>query len=233
MELTDRIKNKSYSKSLDSHLWKTYQEFLCLAVLKYVFGNEFQHLRHDDAPDLQDQDNKIGIEVTQAIEPKDAQTSGEHIRFFESDDKSVRVKSRGKIEANGGMLFENGVLVMSPKTAEETKNTIINAYTRKSAMINEYKKNGFQTLGLCIYHQVHLSSEIQKQCFAWLKEVRQLEKDQFDFAFIVHFMGVMRFDFAKGEMKSYEIEEDVMDNLGVLARMTVEGEVKEDDPIWL
>lgn len=233
MELTDRIKNRSYSKSLDSHLWKIYQEFLCLAILKYVYGDKYQSFHHADAPDLQDQNNGIGIEVTQAIEPKDAQTSGEHIRFFESNDKSIRAKSRGKIEANGGMLFENGVLVMSPKTVEETKNTIINAYTSKSAMINEYKKNGFQTLGLCIFHQEHLSTEIQKQCFLWLTEARQSVKDQFDFAFIVHFMGVMRFDFAKGEMKNYEIDEDVMDNLGVLARMTVEGEVKEDDPIWL
>ena len=233
MELTDRIKNRSYSKSLDSHLWKTYQEFLCLAVLKYVFGNEFQSFHHADAPDLQDQNNRVGIEVTQAIEPKDAQTSGEHIRFFESDNKNVRAKSRSKIESNGGMLFENGVLVTKTKTAKEIEDTIVGAYTRKCAMIPEYQKNGFHTLGLCIYHQEHLSSDIQKQCFSWLKDARNESTPQYNFAIIVHFMGVMIFDFIIGEMKSYEIEEDVMDTLGVLARMTAEGEVKEDDPVWL
>ena len=233
MELTDKIKNKSYDKSLDSHLWKTYQEFLCLAVLKYVFGNEFQSFHHADAPDLQDQDNKIGIEVTQAVEPKDAQTSGEHIRFFESDNKNIRAKSRSKIESNGGMLFENGVLVLDSKTAKETRSTIVSAYTHKCTLLPEYQKNGFQTLGLCIYHQEHLSTEIQKQCFSWLKDARNESVQQYDFVIIVHFMGVMIFDFAKGEMKSYEIEEDVMDTLGVLARMTAEGEVKEDDPVWL
>ena len=233
MELTDRIKNKSYDKSIDSHLLKTYQEFLCLAVLKYVCGDEYQSFHHADAPDLQDQNNKIGIEVTQAIEPKDAQTAGEHIRFFESDDKNIRAKSRSKIEANGGMLFENGALVLKPKSREQIRNVIVNSYTDKCTMIPEYQKNGFHTLGLCIYHQEHLSVEIQKQCFSWLKDARNESTPQYDFAIIVHFMGVMIFDFAKGEMKSYEIEEDVMDTLGVLARMTAEGEVKEDDPVWL
>lgn len=233
MELTEKIKNKSYNKSIDSHLLKTYQEYLCLAVLKYACGGEYQSFHHADAPDLQDQNNRVGIEVTQAIEPKDAQTSGEHIRFFESSDKNIRAKSRSKIESNGGMLFENGVLITKTKTAKEIEDTIVGAYTRKCAMIPEYKKNGFQTLGLCIYNQEHLSSDIQKQCFSWLKDAQNESIPQYDFAIIVHFMGVMIFDFNKAEIKSYEIEEDVMDTLGVLARMTAEGEVKEDDPIWL
>ncbi|MDE5716601.1 MAG: hypothetical protein K2I53_03095 [Lachnospiraceae bacterium] len=74
---TDRIKNKQFAMPIKSELLKHSQEYRALAILRYLFPNRFEKMVTGEAPDLQDNENDIGIEVTVAVEKRDMQVSRE------------------------------------------------------------------------------------------------------------------------------------------------------------
>ena len=44
MELTDVIRNKHFDYILDTHLWKTSDEYTALAALKFCYGEKYKDL---------------------------------------------------------------------------------------------------------------------------------------------------------------------------------------------
>ena len=65
-----------FDKPLSRRKHKDYNEELALLILKQYFPGQFSNLTKKDAPDLQDINGRIGIEVVEAIEMKKAEIDG-------------------------------------------------------------------------------------------------------------------------------------------------------------
>ena len=61
---TNLVKVKAYTDAIKPSLLKHSQEYRVLATLRYLYPIKFDKMVPGEAPDLQDYENGIGIEVT-------------------------------------------------------------------------------------------------------------------------------------------------------------------------
>lgn len=233
MELNDRIRNRHFGYVLDSHFWKTSNEYTALACLKYCFGEKYRRLRKAEAPDLQDAENSVAIEVTDSVTPNDAQIIGEFTKLSQVSTEEQKEKCRKKIIQNGARLLSDGMIAGKSRGPETEKREIINAFVQKLSKISKYRKMGFANIGLLIYHEKPAFSETLDNFPQWLIDAQKDCADKYDFVYILHVEGLLFYDFANREKSEIIIPHEDKYALGNLGRMAAEGEVKDDDPIWL
>lgn len=233
MELNDRIRNRHFGYVLDSHFWKTSNEYTALACLKYCFGEKYRRLRKAEAPDLQDAENSVAIEVTDSVTPNDAQIIGEFTKLSQVSTEEQKEKCRKKIIQNGARLLSDGMIAGKSRGPETEKREIINAFVQKLSKISKYRKMGFANIGLLIYHEKPAFSETLDNFPQWLIDAQKDCADKYDFVYILHVEGLLFYDFANREKSEIIIPHEDRLALGNLGRMAAEGEVKDNDPIWL
>lgn len=233
MELNDEIRNRDFDDVLDSHLWKTSNEYTALACLKYCFREKYRHLRKAEAPDLQDIESSVAIEVTDSVTPNDAQIIGEFTKLSQVNSEKQKEKCREKIIQNGACLLSDGMMAWQSRGPETEKREIINAFVQKLSKISKYRKMGFANIGLLIYHEKPAFSETIDNFPQWLIDAQKDWADKYDFVYILHVEGLLFYDFANREKSEIIIPHEDKYALGNLGRMAAEGEVKDDDPIWL
>ena len=222
MELNDRIRNRHFGCVLDSHFWKTSNEYTALACLKYCFGEKYRHLRKAEAPDLQDAEHSVAIEVTDSVTPNDAQTIGEFTKLSQVNSEKQKEKCREKISRNGARLLGDGMIAWKSRGTETERQEII-----------KYRKMGFANIGLLIYHEKPAFPETIDNFPEWLIDAQKDCADKYDFVYILHVEGLLFYDFANREKSEIIIPHEDRLALGNLGRMAAEGEVKDDDPITL
>ena len=233
MELNDEIRNKHFDDILDSHLWKTSNEYTALASLKYCFGEKYRYLRKAEAPDLQDAENSVAIEVTDSVTPNDAQIIGEFTKLSQVITEEQKEKCRKKIIQNGACLLSDGMIAGKSRGPETERHEIINAFVQKLSKLSRYRKMGFANIGLLIYHEKPVFPETIDNFPKWLADAQKDCADKYNFVYILHVDGLLFYDFASGEKIEIIIPHEDSFALGNLGRMAAEGEVKDDDPIWL
>ena len=233
MELNDRIRNRHFGCVLDSHFWKTSNEYTALACLKYCFGEKYRHLRKAEAPDLQDAEHSVAIEVTDSVTPNDAQTIGEFTKLSQVNSEKQKEKCREKISRNGARLLGDGMIAWKSRGTETERHEIINAFVQKLSKISKYRKMGFANIGLLIYHEKPAFPETIDNFPEWLIDAQKDCADKYDFVYILHVEGLLFYDFANREKSEIIIPHEDRLALGNLGRMAAEGEVKDDGPIWL
>lgn len=233
MELNDEIRNRDFDDVLDSHLWKTSNEYTALACLKYCFREKYRHLRKAEAPDLQDIESSVAIEVTDSVTPNDAQIIGEFTKLSQVNSEKQKEKCREKIIQNGACLLSDGMMAWQSRGPVTEKREIINAFVQKLSKISKYRKMGFANIGLLIYHEKPAFSETIDNFPQWLIDAQKDWADKYDFVYILHVEGLLFYDFANREKSEIIIPHEDKYALGNLGRMAAEGEVKDNDPIWL
>lgn len=240
MELTDRIRNKWFDEPLDTQLWKTYYEYTALATLRFCYGDMYQHLHHADAPDLQDLVHSVGIEVVNSISAAEAQAEGEMLKYPTLRTEKQKAKSKKKIEEYMDDFDEYGTLYPDRFLGHEWKE-MTSAFQHKLKKVAKYQENGFEKLGLLIYHPQFIFPETEEKFAAWLVDAAKdsdAQDAQFDFVYILPQYsrcnsGILYYDFISGEAGSVKVSHEDMRALHTLGRMTAEGEIKEDDPEWI
>ena len=232
MELTDDIRKKRFSSPLDSHMLKTANEYTCLAALKYFYNEKYKHLKHSDAPDLQDVVNNIAIEITDSITPQDAQTIGEFSRLIHTGNEKVKVKCRQKITANGAKLQGDGFMIWKPRSDTDEKEALVQAIQCKLKKINDYHQKGFRKLGLMIYHERPLLMLTKENIESFFIEMQKEHKEKFDFIYVLSIYELLYYNCITKEKELFEISSEDRRSFGNIGRMAAEGEIKDDDPIW-
>ena len=223
MNFTSRVINKWYTVPLKSELMKKSMEYKALGVLKYCFGETYHSLRAADRPDLQMQ--KVGIEVTEAINFKEAQALGEFTKM------RVQGTIDGKREINGYTIDKNSITWL-PKQIEDEQECITKAFERKLKKIPSYRQSGFDKVGLFIVYGEPLFPDTPIQCFEWLQKSQKDSCDAFNFAYLLAAETLGVFDFDANQSNWLNIERNDMDSIKKLARMTAEGEISEEDVEW-
>lgn len=72
---TELVKKKEFSTSINSGIQKHSQEYKVLAILRYLYPQKFLTMINGEAPDLQDNENGVGIEVVSAAQENDMRAS--------------------------------------------------------------------------------------------------------------------------------------------------------------
>lgn len=89
---TDKIKNKKFIEPIKSEPQKHSQEYRVLATLRYLYPNRFENMVTDESPDLQDNKNGVGIEVTIAVDFRDMRASREFANLQQNNGNTEKYK---------------------------------------------------------------------------------------------------------------------------------------------
>ena len=227
MNLRDDIRYYEVTSALPTELMKTAREYKALAILKYSFPERFSKLYKSEAPDLQESDGSLAVEVTWGGSQRDEQISGESLKYSHAMTKAEKERILQKIRKIGGNRDE--ISTSYPVgTSEGDKKNVIRAFKKKLKKVDKYRQS-FQRMGLAILMDIPLFLFDDPQWGKWLSDING---DSFDFVALIHWSGVDLYDFKTGEYLNQRISREDMDALKRLGRMAAEGIIKDDDPVW-
>lgn len=212
---------RMFDKPLPRRKQTDYNEELALLILKKCFPSHFSNVIKKDAPDLQDRDGKIGIEVVEALDENKAEIDG----VFSSqriDNSSISYeKCREIIEKNGGELDEFGI-TYPVTTSTYEKKIIQEAIRKKIKKYNEYKEEGFEELSLFVlFHEPIISvelDELQKYFCEPFIGVSETYKKLF---FLSTWLLIV-YDISEDKMEIIKIDKEEYDDLLYQARINIE-----------
>lgn len=220
--------------AIQSELVKQSQEFRVLATLRYLFPNRFDYMIKGERPDLQDIASGTGIEVTIAAKDKDMQAARVFTENCENHRSSKAIYGKKAIENNGYSIIQNQygkVLTVPTGTLEGEKRVFQDCIHRKLLKASEYRR-GFPKLGLAVLLTEIPTTEAERSFGDWVYDVLPSKEAAFDFVYIIserfcHYYNIlMPYRLRKAITK----EETLL--LGKVARMTAEGELTLDSPVW-
>lgn len=227
MHLRDEIRNYKVTTALSPELIKTSREYKALAVLKYSFPERFSKLQKSEAPDLQEPDGELAVEVTWGGSPRDALISGESVKYSHAKTKAEKERIRRKIRKNGGDRDDISTSYPVGTSGGDKKN-VIEAFRKKLKKVDNYRQS-FLRIGLAIIIDIPLFLIDDSDWGNWLSDINN---DRFEFVALIHWSGVDIYDFKTGEYSKQRISREDMDALKRLGRMAAEGKIKDDDPVW-
>ena len=139
---------------LPKHTKLDWEECYAKVVLEDMYKNEFTGLEIKDKPDLQDEDNSIGIECTVAIDKKSQEAENLYIDLINDKVKNPD-KCKVRINQLGGkvteyMLFQSGT---------NSSTNILNAVKIKLKKLNGDKYKIFKNNYLLIRDSIYIREE--------------------------------------------------------------------------
>ncbi len=87
---TNLVKVKAYTDAIKPSLLKHSQEYRVLATLRYLYPIKFDKMVPGEAPDLQDYENGIGIEVTIAVNENDMRASRAFSELYQGEQNNTK-----------------------------------------------------------------------------------------------------------------------------------------------
>ena len=87
---TNLVKVKAYTDAIKPSLLKHSQEYRVLSTLRYLYPIKFDKMVPGEAPDLQDYENGIGIEVTIAVNENDMRASRAFSELYQGEQNNTK-----------------------------------------------------------------------------------------------------------------------------------------------
>lgn len=226
------------NKPLLGHTKVDYYECLAKLILEKLFLNEFGSLEILDKPDLQDDKNSIGVEVTRAIdkeqEKKESLYAKIESRKRQNGDGTIEkinnsYKSRS-VYVNGEEIrepnrYNDGILVGIPDS--DDFNRIFERFSDKIKKLNDdgYKK--YIKNYLFVYSDILANQQMINQAISKMNTIQSKYKLWFQKVFVnvPHYIYILNLESKKGEsmdIKSVQVE------LAERARnMVIQGEISK------
>ncbi len=150
--------------------------------------------------------------------------AAESIKYSLAKTDEKRQRSLQKIRNYGGERNEFS-LNYAVGSAEKDETDILNIFRKKLEKADRYRKS-FNNLGLVITTDIPL-------CISyWVNKLSVSNEGKYDFVVLMHFSGIDLYDFESQTHTRRSIDSNDKDALGKLARMTTEGIIKDEDPVW-
>lgn len=231
---TDLVKGKKFSSPINSGIQKHSQEYKVLAILRYLYPQKFSTMINGEAPDLQDSENGVGIEVVSAAQQDDMRASRAFSELHQT--KGVNdEKNEERIRASGYKFVPvqgNIVGISTTGTSDGEKMLVQKIVLKKAEKIQQYKKN-FRKVGLAILFSETPTSYTEDHCLEWVTEVLNQFQDSFDFVYVLSHRFCIYYEIQKKISEKRCFTENVYESLSTIARMTAEGELSLTDLEWL
>ncbi len=138
---SELIKNKRFEEAISDELVKVSQEYRVLAVLRYIFPSKHEQMKHGDKPDLQDKINRIGIEVTAAVQENDMKANRTFVEMGKNSSDSQRFATKKITECGYEINSTIGLMSISKYgTSDSEKTCLHNAIINKCKKLTNIKK---------------------------------------------------------------------------------------------
>lgn len=226
MKKYNSVSNYRLSEPLKFELYKKYDEVLSLLILRMVFYPNYELFILSDAPDIIRNDGKIGIEVTRAVEEKDAATESAFIKINYCFDEE-RLDTWKEIIEKNGAVYDNGILFHESRDEQRFLEPFKEVVKKKIAKYGKYMKKGIEKIGLMIYFERPIISGHSK---TWVKVYEEMTHDKktYDFVFFLYYYGLDVYDSNNKTFKSYDIDQDDFQYLSIMATMIVTNKLSLD-----
>lgn len=228
------VKNKKFNGAIEPALLKHSQEYNVLGILRYLYPQKYNTMVLGEAPDLQDKEHSTGIEVTVAVSENDMKASRAFSQLLEKNDET-RKRYMNKIEESGYKLTSiegNAVSIHTTGTSNGEKTLFQKAIRKKFEKSSNYRKN-FKNLGLAVVFTENPTSEAERSCIAWTREVFQNAQESFDFVYILAHRFCFYYDTHTDSCEKRIISRNDSYAIKTIARMTAEGELSLESDEWL
>ena len=231
MLITKEIRNITILdfSPLSSEQVKHYQEFFALAVLRYTNPDKYNGFDKTDAPDLQSADRKCGVEVTIATSEYEAAISGDFVKYRLTKDDARRSVLEQKIERNGGKI-ENFGLSYPVMTGTMEYQIVRDSVLQKNKKLPKYKSGGFENIELFVYYGGVFGPWAEETIRNLFEETRQ---DQtYDTVYLCSSCVLIAYEYSNKYLRIIPIPREDYEALGRIARMTVDGDLDLNSPVW-
>lgn len=119
--------------------------------MRYLYPAKFDKMVTGEAPDLQDCENGIGIEVTAAVSENDMRASRAFSELYQGEPKDI--EKRKKIIESSGYTFvplvDNKDVISTSGTADGEKYFFQESIRKKTKKLEQYHAN-YKETGLAI-----------------------------------------------------------------------------------
>lgn len=180
IEIPDEVKDIVYTTPLDSEKMKYYTEAFAWLALQYCF-DEYKDLQLSDAPDLQDINSMIGVEVTEVAIPSTKIVDGNWLHYRKTGEEKYKIKA----ERFGGKI-DNISCSYPPTTSIDELECIEKILKKKIKKIQSYRNKGFHTIGLVfVLNEIPLPDTALR----WgevVKKVQSQSSEKFDMLFFFY-----------------------------------------------
>ena len=229
---TDLIKNKKFNGAISNDIVNVSQEYRVLAILRYLFPDKYEQMKKREKPDLQDEINHIGIEVTSAVQENDMKANRAFAELDKTSNKN-RKNNIKKISESGYEIHNtNGILSISKcESTDLEKDCLQNAIFKKCGKYDTYKKN-FKTIGLAVLLPEIPTSYAEDHIIDWIKEIHSSMKTSFDIIYVISSRFCIICDIKNDYMDKKCLKNMENELLCKIARMTAEGELTLDSIEW-
>lgn len=197
------------NKPLPDHTIVDYYECLAKLILEKMFPNEFENLEILDKPDLQDDKNGIGVEVTIARN-KDQEENESLYAKIESGQVRNRDKAIEKINNSSKLyaMYVDGILVGISDNDDFER--IFESFSEKIKKLNDdgYKK--YMENYLFVYSDICANQQMLNQAISKMNNIQSKHKIKFQKVFVCvpQYMYILNLENKKGEsmdIKSFQI----------------------------
>lgn len=229
MLITDELREIQWydmKGPLDSERRKLIDEYFALAVLRYCYPAKYCDFYKADGPDIQSNDGKSGVEVTRATDKTIASIEGNYANSRLCGNETKKQKYMKKCE-KAGASFDSIGMTYPVQTGKQDEDAIRNVIKKKLKMLESYCKKGFERMELFIrFAGIPLFDN--KQTFVDLLSAAH----GYETVYFTAPSCLMAYRFSDGSFTSIKILREDYEALGLVARLTVDGKIKPDSPIW-
>lgn len=234
---TDRVINKmnmGFPSPTSPQSRKTSQEYQVLAILRYLYSEEFKTAVKGESPDLQDSAGGFGMEVVCAASEKDFEASDAYLHLC-SEDGEINMKVMETIDrcgySIGNQPFGEWTLTSVGTADDKEKNIFQNAIRQKTNKLSKYKSS-FERIGLAIYLPDSPTTVVEENAVEWITEICAETPVTFDNIFVITHRYCIRYDAREKRSEKKLLTNDEVSKLRVIGRMTAENELTLADIEW-
>lgn len=228
---TRRVIEKEFNGRIDSQLLKTSQECRALATLRYIFPNQFNPVMLAEAPDLQDQERNIGVEVTAAVKKNDMKAASAFCEYIKTDDIKRKELLLKQIDESSSSVISvsNSIEAMMSGGGQNEEAIYKEALRRKKEKAEEYKQVVKQLFLVVIFLEIP-SRETEACLEQWTMDV--ITEKEFDGVYVISERFCIHIDLLVENVTKYSIKKEENELIRKIGRMTAEGEIKLSVEEW-
>lgn len=230
---TVRVENYKIKSAIKPNLLKHSREYRTLATLRYLFPDDYNEMTCGETPDLQDNKNGVGIEVTEAVAQNDMEAYRLSSNYFDNTNKRPEQLERLKrrIKECGYDINEDNHSINRTGTSDGDKYYFQESIRKKLKKLPIYKSK-FKKIGLAVVLSDIYSSCLGIECGEQINDVIREYDCSFDFIYVIYNYFCCYYDsHTKSFFKIYLSKKD-SESLRKIARMTAEGKISLNDLEW-
>lgn len=195
----------NWIKPLPKHTKMDYYECYAKIVLEKIYPNEFINLKLKDKPDLQTEDGKYGIEVTNAIDERQRRAESVYSNISYEKVRNIQ-KSLDIIEKCGCRLVD-GVLVGRP--GKDSFELILESFNIKLNLLNGEGYSHFEKNCLFVFSDILADDIMIIDAIQDMQKIQMNKKRNFCKVFVLVSEYCYSLDLYSGTYQAFYIPSDV------------------------